>query len=139
MNIDNFKNQHKEILQGIEALRGHTRAGIPEHAEAIAQQIVSLSSIIKVHLAVEDRVLYPALQTHARKDLAEMGRRYQDEMTDIASGYMVFSRRWNTAAAVARDPDAFRADANTLLKRVYVRMQKENIEFYPAIEAASRI
>ena len=139
MNIDNFKNQHRQILQGIDTLRNYTKAGVVANAEAIAQQIVALSSIIKVHLAVEDRVLYPSLQSHAHPDLADMGRRYQDEMKDIASGYMVFSRRWNTAAALAGDPDGFRADANSLLKRVYLRMKKENNHFYPAIEAAAHL
>ena len=38
-------------------------------------------------------------------------------------------------AQVAREPEQFRAQANTVLKAVYQRMQKENREFYPAIEA----
>jgi len=34
------------------------------------------------------------------------------------------------------DPQGFRNDANTVLKRIYERMQRENREFYPRIEEA---
>ncbi|OWT57615.1 hemerythrin domain-containing protein [Candidimonas nitroreducens] len=135
MDIARFKLQHVEILDSIARLREHARAGIVEHAADIAGLVVSMSSIIKVHLAVEDRMLYPAVQKQADRALAEMGRAYQEEMQKIAAAYIDFSRRWNTAAQVARDPEQFRAQANTVLKAVYQRMQKENREFYPAIEA----
>jgi hemerythrin-like domain-containing protein len=135
MDIDRFKLQHVEILDSIARLREHARAGVVEHAADIAALVVSMSSIIKVHLAVEDRMLYPAVQKRADPALAEMGRAYQEEMQEIAAAYVDFSRRWNTPAQVARDPDQFRAQANTVLKAVHQRMQKENREFYPAIEA----
>ena len=136
MDIDSFKAQHEKILEGIAALRNYAKAGIAENAELIAGQVVALSSIIKVHLAIEDRVLYPSLQKNAHAELAAMGRAYQDEMKNIAQAYTAFSRRWNTPTQVAREAEGFRHDANTVLKMVYQRMQRENTEFYPAIEAA---
>jgi len=48
---------------------------------------------------------------------------------------MGFARRWNTSATVAQNPEGFRQDANQVLKVLHNRMQKENTEFYPAIEA----
>ena len=135
MDIDRFKLQHVEILGSIARLREHARAGIVDNAADIAALVVSMSSVVKVHLAVEDRMLYPAVQKQADPALAEMGRAYQEEMREIAAAYIDFSRRWNTAAQVAREPEQFRAQANTVLKAVYQRMQKENREFYPAIEA----
>lgn len=135
MDIDRFKQQHLEILGSIATLRRHAHAGIVEHAAEIAALIIAMSSVIKVHLAVEDRMLYPAVQKSPDPALASMGRAYQEEMQAIASAYIDFSRRWNTAAQVARAPEQFRSEANTVLKAVHQRMQKENREFYPAIEA----
>lgn len=135
MDIERFKHQHVEILDGIASLRKFSQAGIKEHAQEIAKNVVSLSTVVKLHLAIEDRILYPALQNGSNKQLADMGKAYQEDMKGIASGYIAFSRRWSTAAAVAENPEQFRAEANTVLKTVYSRMQKENTEFYPAIEA----
>lgn len=135
MNIDRFKHQHVEILSHISALRSQVHAGIRDNAPEIARLIVAMSSTIKLHLAVEDTVLYPALQDSRNHTLAIMGQRFQDEMTRIAAGYMAFSRRWNTPDRLVQSPEEFRADANRVLKVLFDRMQKENTDFYPAIEA----
>lgn len=135
MNIDKFKHQHVDIIDCIAALRKASREGISENATEIARLIISMSSIIKLHLAVEDQVLYPALRNGSNAVLARMGQKFQDEMGAIASAYMAFARRWNNAANVAHEPEGFRADANQVLKILHDRMQKENTVFYPAIEA----
>lgn len=135
MNIDKFKHQHTDILECIAALRKATHAGISKNAAEIARLIVAMSSTIKLHLAVEDQVLYPALRNGDNTTLAQMGKKFQDEMDAISSAYMVFAGRWNHPAKVSTDPEGFRADANTVLKILHARMQKENTVFYPAIEA----
>lgn len=135
MNIDKFKQQHIEIIDCVAALRKFTKEGIGENAAQISNLIISMSSIIKLHLSVEDKVLYPALQNGSSSVLAKMGKQFQDEMGVIASAYMGFARRWNTEANVVRDPEGFRADANKVLKILHNRMVRENTDFYPAIEA----
>lgn len=135
MNIDKFKHQHAAILADIAALRRHVQGGIAANAELIAQRIVAMSGNIKLHLAVEDRVLYPTLRTSGDLALARMSAQYQGEMDGIVAAYMAFAARWNTASRVADEPDAFRADANTVLRTLYERMRREDREFYPAVEA----
>lgn len=135
MNIDKFKHQHVEILGCIAHLRKLAKVDIRGNAAHIAQGIVSMSSTIKLHLAVEDQVLYPALRNGNHPELAALGQQFQGEMGAIASAYMGFASRWNHAAMVAENPEAFRADANKVLKIVHDRMHKENTVFYPAIEA----
>jgi hypothetical protein len=135
MNIDKFKQQHVEILSCISALRELVKGGIASNAAEIAKRIIAMSSIIKLHLAVEDKILYPALQSADNASLARMGKQFQDEMTSIALAYLNFARKWNTAATLAGSPDQFRSDANSVLRVLYDRMRKENTEFYPAIEA----
>lgn len=135
MNIDKFKQQHVEILGNVAALRQLVKDGIIENAEKISKMIISMSSTIKLHLAVEDSILYPALQSGNNDALARMGKQFQDEMDAIAAAYLNFARTWNNAHRVATDPEGFRSDANTVLKVLHARMGKENTVFYPAIEA----
>lgn len=133
MNIDKLKDQHEHIHRCISTLRTSVTAGIEANAGEIARLIVSMSSVIKLHLAVEDRFLYPAL--HGSASLAQMGQAYQSEMQEIAASYEGFARRWNLPAAIAGSPEGFRADANIVLKRLYQRICREDRDFYPAIEA----
>jgi iron-sulfur cluster repair protein YtfE (RIC family) len=135
MNIDKFKHQHIDILSAIADLRKLVQSGIANHAADIAQRIVAMSGIIKLHLAVEDRVLYPALEASGNSQLAGMGQKYRQEMDGIAGSYLNFAAKWNTPRQLAEEPEAFREEANQVLKALYDRMKREDREFYPAIEA----
>ncbi|MFS2002643.1 hemerythrin domain-containing protein [Duganella sp. CT11-25] len=135
MNIDKFKHQHIDILSAITDLRKLVQSGIANHAADIAQRIVAMSGIIKLHLAVEDRVLYPALEASGNSQLAGMGQKYRQEMDSIAGSYLNFAAKWNTPRQLAEEPEAFREEANQVLKALYDRMKREDREFYPAIEA----
>jgi hypothetical protein len=136
MNIDKFKHQHVKIFDCIATLRHYAAAGIVEHAREIAGTVVSMSSVIKLHLVVEDTVLYPALRNSSNAVLSRMGMQFQSEMKTIADKYEAFVHRWNTSAKVAQDPEGFRADANQVLKILHGRIRREDREFYPEIEAA---
>lgn len=137
MNIERFKQQHDNILSGISHLRSLTKAGISNNADDIAAGIASLGQLVTQHLAIEDRILYPMLQQSNNTQLADMGKKYQDEMTGIATPFITFTRQWRTATALRNEPEKFRDDANTVLKRLYERMCQENTEFYPVIEASA--
>ncbi len=135
MDIKRFKHQHVDILQRIDALRKLSHDGVAVNAHTIAQQIKDLGKVVNLHLAIEDRILYPAVRQAADARIAAMGQAYQEEMKGIANTYIRFTNTWSDPARVAAEPDAFRDAANTVLKMVYQRMQRENREFYPAIES----
>jgi len=139
MQIDKLKHQHIDILRRVAALRTLTHAGVADNAQAIAEGIVGMSAVIKLHLAVEDQALYPSLQRGGDADLARLGRKYQAEMAPLAQAYDAFVRRWNTAQHLREDAEGFRADANNVLRRLHERMQRENLEFYPRIEAQAEL
>lgn len=134
MNIDKFKHQHAEIFQCINILRQHAHSGVVENAREIARGVVSMSSVIKLHLSVEDTVLYPAPRSSKSKSIAKLGDQYQEDMKTIARSYDEFARRWNTAANVAKDPEGFRSEANLVLKKLHARIRQEDMNFYPAVE-----
>ena len=79
MNIDKLKHQHQDIIGAISALRTLAQAGVAQNAADIARLVVSMSSTIKLHLAVEDQALYPALRRGGNPELARMGQQYQED------------------------------------------------------------
>lgn len=60
-------------------------------------------------------------------------------MAPLAQAYDAFVRRWNTAQHLREDAEGFRADANNVLRRLHERMQRENLEFYPRIDAQAEL
>jgi hypothetical protein len=134
MNIEQFKREHVDLLAAVTALRELVQSGVQEHAQAILGQLVNMSAAIKLHLAAEDRVLYPALVNAADPQVAQTGKRFQDEMGDLAQVYGAFVSRWNLAAKIGGDPEGFRSDANNVFKALHLRVQRENRELYPLAE-----
>ncbi|MCY1548898.1 hypothetical protein D9M68_850370 [compost metagenome] len=57
-------------------------------------------------------------------------------MGPIAQAYDAFTRRWNRPESVRHNEQGFRDDANRVLRMVFERMQRENLDFYPRIEGA---
>ncbi|AIF47506.1 hemerythrin domain-containing protein [Dyella japonica] len=131
MNIDRFKREHVDLMVAVGALRELVQAGVREHADSIVQQLVSMSGAIRLHLAAEDRVLYPALVASSDPLIAQTGRVFQEEMGGLAATYMAFVSRWNIASAIADDPQGFRDEANVVFKALHHRVQRENQELYP--------
>lgn len=134
MNIDHFKHEHVELLSSVTTLRELVQAGVQEHAQTILSQLVAMSAAIKLHLAAEDRVLYPAFVQAKSPQIAQTGKQFQQEMGDLAQAYAAFTSRWNLATKISKDPDGFRADANAVFKALHVRVQRENRELYPLAE-----
>lgn len=137
MNIEKFKHQHLEIHLAIVSLRDLAKGGIAANAPEIARHIISMSSLIKLHLAVENTALYPALQASGDPAVARLGAKFQHEMEDIAATYVAFARRWNNVGNISKEPEEFRADANRVLKVLHGRMRQEDTDFYPVIEAVA--
>ena len=135
MNIDKFKQQHLDILDGIAKLRQLSQAGVAGNAAAIARGIIAMSSVIKLHLAIEDRMLYPVLARSRDTALAEQGRCFQQEMGSIAQAYAGFARRWTSVQALLADEAGFKADANVVLRQVRERMLREDSDLYPRVAA----
>ena len=136
MEIQRYDNDHRQILEQIDALRTLSRAGVRENANAIAELITRTASHIKFHLAAEDQVLYPALARCGKPDIAAIGRHYQQEMQGLAAAFADFVQRWRVPAKLAADPEGFRRDANTVLRALFERLQRENAELYPAARRA---
>lgn len=135
MNIDKFKEQHAQILQQVQALRELAHAGVATHAPEISRTILGMTSTIKLHLAAEDRALYPALQKGHDAELARMGQKLQDEMGSLAETYVGFATHWSKVEHLRSDEQGFKSAANLVLRALHERVQLENRDFYPRIEA----
>lgn len=134
MNMQKYQQDHNKILAHISELRKLVHQGITENADEIANMIVAMSSIIKLHLAKEDRFLYPTLAKSKDPEIAMIGTEFQAEMGGVASTYTVFAHDWSIGKSIADQPEAFRASANMIFKALHIRIQRENVELYPAAE-----
>jgi hemerythrin-like domain-containing protein len=135
VNIDKFRQEHADVMNSVGTLRELVQAGVNEHAEQIVAQLLAMTGAIKLHLAAEDRVLYPALANASDPLVAQTSRMFQQEMGGLANTLTGFVSRWNLAAKITQNPQGFRDEANAVFKALHMRVQRENRELYPMAEA----
>ena len=135
VNIDKFRQEHADVMNSVGVLRELVHAGANEHAEEIVAQLLAMTGAIKLHLAAEDRVLYPALAKASDPLVAQTSRMFQQEMGGLADTLTAFVSRWNLAAKISKNPQGFRDEANAVFKALHMRVQRENRELYPMAEA----
>jgi hypothetical protein len=131
MNIDKFQRDHARINDSVTKLRELVRSGIPANAAAICTVLLDMNTVIKLHLAAEDRFLYPALSGSSEPNAAATARQFQDEMGGIAKVYGEFAGKWLSPDKIRNGAEAFRAEANAVFKALNERIQREERALYP--------
>ena len=133
--IDNLTRQHRELVRTATEVFGWLEAAkLRTHgATAVHRALSSLSGILKVHLAMEDRSLYPNLVNHHDLQLRTLALRFLDERTALRDRYDAYQHRWPSATTIERDPDAFIEDSRQILGMLWTRMKTEDDILHPEI------
>lgn len=133
--IGQLQSQHEAclaIVQDIQVRSVH----IPDRPSAveITLMLARLTGILRIHLALEDEILYPALRNARDPEVARAAERYWREMGGLADGFLDFVDRWKRADALLADADRFRAESKLVFSALAERIEREHAEIYPMAE-----
>lgn len=133
--IGQLQSQHEAclaIVQDIQARAVH----IPDRPAAveITLMLARLTGILRIHLALEDEILYPALRNATDAETARTAERYWQEMGGLSHAFLDFVDRWKRADALLTDQQAFRAESTYVFAALADRIEREHSEIYPMAE-----
>lgn len=135
MNLDRYHQMHSEIRAQASDLRGKLQApGAAFDAAGARQSFVSLAAKLNIHLAFEDRALYPPLLDHAEPGVRSKAKAYLDEVGGLKASLAAHLERWLSSTKVQEEPEAFRRETTDLLAALDRRLQAEDGDFYPTLE-----
>lgn len=136
LKTQNYRDQHDQLLAlagKLAKLLGHSDATFPA---AEARHLLSeIAGRLTVHLAMEDKHLYPGLLEHADPQVSGTAQRFVDEMGGIATVFKAYLGAWPSAEAIARGAAEFREATQGILQALGNRIQRENGELYPLMDA----
>jgi hypothetical protein len=132
--IDNLKRQHRELTKvTMEIVPQLEPTGLMRDATQVRRGLHSLTGILKVHLAMEDRSFYPYLLEHRDEELRKIASRFLDERDEIRVRYSAYTEKWLTVGAIERDAATFIEETRAMLMELGTRMLQEDREFHPLI------
>jgi hypothetical protein len=118
-----------QLLVEIDNYRGR------ESAYAISLDLAKLLGLLQIHLAQEDRSLYPSMIASGNEQAAAVAQRFFAEMGGLCQRLQAFASRWSCPKAISSDFDRFRHETIMILAALNGRILRENEELYPLADA----
>jgi hypothetical protein len=133
--IENLTRQHKELVRTATEMFGWLDAAKlrARGASDVHRALSSLSGILKVHLAMEDRSLYPNLVNHRDVALRTLAIRFLDERAVLRQQYDDYKTRWHSAASIESGAEKFIDETRAILGMLWNRMKMEDDVLHPEI------
>ena len=129
-----FREQHVDILRLASELQKFGPEQLFRDAAAARSLLSRLLGRLSLHLAIEDRSLYPELKKSTDAKIASMGKRFETEMGGVADRMLAWGKHWSTPAAIQAQPDRFVAETAAIVATLKNRIHRENQELYPALD-----
>ncbi|HEU4851244.1 MAG TPA: hemerythrin domain-containing protein [Telluria sp.] len=133
---DTFRKHHDEILGIAREINGQLGSTIDDNtAEAIRKLMARLNGLVTLHLAMEDKALYPALLAHSDASVKDTARRFSDEMGSVAEAFVGYMKSWSTSAQIKANPVGFTTESKAIFNALSKRIHRENVELYVLLDA----
>ncbi|MBP2229990.1 hemerythrin-like domain-containing protein [Azospirillum agricola] len=138
MDMTSFNDHHAEVLALAASVeRRLDPAAVAADPAAVSGELVRLFGKFSVHLAIEDKALYPRLARGADPALRSMAVRFQEEMGGLTQRFDTYRKAWPGPLAIARDPARFIAETRAILAQLKARIGREDAELYPLAARAA--
>lgn len=131
-----LRQQHAELARLLGDIASAAKAGLP--GLDVRRLLIELSGKLTVHLAAEDRMVYPQLQASSDRQVAAMAKRFADEMGGLGAAFKAFSHRYATGPAIEADRAGFAKDFAAIIAAISARVKAEETELYPAADRVGK-
>jgi len=127
-----FTEQHEDLMsvahQLVIALDADALARDAWEARGI---LSTLAGKLKVHLVLEDNILYSELLSSPDENVRSVSRQFMDEMGGITKVFQDYLEKWPHAMAVEERPQEFNDETQIILTVLAERIEKEEKILYP--------
>ena len=134
-----FRRQHREILDVVRQLETKLVVATIEQdtSDAIRGHLNELAGKLTVHLAMEDKALYPRLLVHGSPQLRKIAADVVRDMGGIQAVFREYVIRWSVPQRIQANAAEFIRETNEILEALKRRITREDTELYPMIDRES--
>ncbi len=136
--IERLYSQHEELVNLVtEMVSIVTKDYIQNHYSKFVRKFLHLLSEIRIHLSLEDKILYPKLLNHENEKIRILAREFSDEMGGIIGDINTFKMDWVHLVKAPSNLDEFIKNINRIFNVLGSRIKRENEDLFPLIENES--
>ncbi len=135
---DMFRTQHEGIMEIAEQiLSGLNPDDLSRDAGEVRSKLSKLLGKLQIHLAMEDKTLYPQLLQHKDTMVRTTAKRYADEMGGISAALKGYTSKWANPRLIQANPPDFISETKALFGTLSKRVERENNDLYPMVDKLS--
>lgn len=132
-----FRRQHAGLLKmGGEIVMAMQTPPSPETVRNVRMLVARFKGSLLVHQRMENEALYPRLFAHDDASVVESARALYLDLGDLYDGFLEFERKYAAPETAETSPQDYYKSVGRLLKRLMLRMQREDKELYALAQRA---
>lgn len=133
---DRYRQQHDELLEIATEISGYLQESrVATEAPKVRSLLSRLLAKLKIHLAMEDKNLYPQLLNCGDQKVVSIAKTYLDEMSGIGKAVTEYQQKWASPMHIQNAPKDFIEHTKGIFAALKERIDKENNELYIAADA----
>jgi Hemerythrin HHE cation binding domain. len=125
----NLRRQHLEILGLISEIDEALSAN-PPVIEETGKLLAAFTGRINIHLAMEDKALYPKFLSSEEAKIREIAEDFIFEMGDLRKVFGDYHNKWNSNLKIKDQFGEFSRETQTILGALTKRIKREEQELY---------
>ena len=129
-----YITKHRAIQSLLNEISVLIQNGIESSADKLSDSINRMTGVIKMHLASEDKHLYPLLLKSSDAKIRAITKNYMEEMGDLAKIYTDFAENYNTASKILSNKAGFETTFAKVKHALNYRINREEKELYLFID-----
>lgn len=129
---DSFKTQHREMQEIVTQITARLNPSIlPDHADEVRKLLSTLSGKLSVHLAMEDKSLYPTMLNSGNEEAKQTAENFMTEMGSLAATFKEYVQKWPSAATIKENTAEFCTQTKAIFAALSARIDREEHSLYP--------
>jgi Hemerythrin HHE cation binding domain len=125
---DKFRVQHNDILKLAGELMAELGSGVD--AAVLRKLLSNIAGKINMHLAMEDKALYPRLLEQKDTQVNAVATRFMKEMGGLGGVFAAYNSKWQVSD-IRANPGRFTDETRQVFAALTNRIARENGELYP--------
>ena len=130
-----FRDHHDELLSIATKVSAFlSEEKLKESASEVRGLLSKLFAKLGIHLAMEDKALYPKLLGSSDEKIRTMAKQFMDEMGGIGEAVGNYKKKWPTHFSIEQSPNDFIKETEGLFEALGNRIEKENSQLYKMVD-----
>ncbi len=133
MDMSPFITQHAEAAGVIGEIETLMQGGTVQDADKIRALLSTLVGKLSVHLAIEDKNIYPKAKESENATLKALAEEMESSMAGLAQDLMAYSTKWASAIKINENTAEFITETKGVFDALKKRIELEETKFYPLV------